>query len=60
VLLRTSGWLVRGKFSGITSSSETEAMLTWLPSIVSLVLGAQPGKVYNSLRIISSRLKERF
>ncbi|KAK1759164.1 Pre-rRNA-processing protein PNO1 [Echria macrotheca] len=29
-------------------------------SIVSLVLGAQPGKVYNSLRIISSRMKERF
>ncbi|KAK3361192.1 hypothetical protein B0T24DRAFT_539564 [Lasiosphaeria ovina] len=29
-------------------------------SIVSLVLGAQPGKVYNSLRIIASRIKERF
>ncbi|KAH6856849.1 hypothetical protein B0I37DRAFT_368564 [Chaetomium sp. MPI-CAGE-AT-0009] len=29
-------------------------------SIVSLVLGAQPGKVYNSLRIIASRMKERF
>ncbi|KAK0620943.1 hypothetical protein B0T14DRAFT_429759 [Immersiella caudata] len=29
-------------------------------SVVSLVLGAQPGKVYNNLRIISSRLKERF
>jgi RNA-binding protein PNO1 len=35
---------------------------TWLtlPSIVSLVLGAQPGKVYNGLRIIASRMKERF
>jgi len=29
-------------------------------SIVSLVLGAQPGKVYNNLRIIASRMKERF
>ncbi|KAL2120377.1 hypothetical protein VTJ04DRAFT_4403 [Mycothermus thermophilus] len=29
-------------------------------SIVSLVLGSQPGKVYNNLRIIASRLKERF
>ncbi|KAK3389499.1 hypothetical protein B0H63DRAFT_463791 [Podospora didyma] len=29
-------------------------------SIVSLVLGAQPGKVYNNLRIIASRIKERF
>ncbi|KAK5652073.1 hypothetical protein OQA88_10849 [Cercophora sp. LCS_1] len=29
-------------------------------SVVSLVLGAQPGKVYNNLRIISSRMKERF
>jgi RNA-binding protein PNO1 len=31
-----------------------------LRSIVSLVLGAQPGKVYNSLRIIAGRMKERF
>lgn len=30
------------------------------PSIVTLVLGAQPGKVYNNLRIIASRMKERF
>ncbi|KAL2021324.1 hypothetical protein VTK56DRAFT_7295 [Thermocarpiscus australiensis] len=29
-------------------------------SIVSLVLGQQPGKVYNNLRIIASRMKERF
>ncbi|KAK4227448.1 hypothetical protein QBC38DRAFT_477853 [Podospora fimiseda] len=29
-------------------------------SIVSLVLGAQPGKVYNNLRIIAGRMKERF
>ncbi|KAK3352817.1 hypothetical protein B0T25DRAFT_542851 [Lasiosphaeria hispida] len=29
-------------------------------SVVSLVLGAQPGKVYNSLRIIASRIKERY
>ncbi|KAK4215307.1 hypothetical protein QBC37DRAFT_419365 [Rhypophila decipiens] len=29
-------------------------------SIVSLVLGSQPGKVYNSLRIIAGRMKERF
>jgi hypothetical protein len=33
---------------------------TLLCSIVSLVLGAQPGKVYNNLRIIASRMKERF
>jgi len=29
-------------------------------SVVSLVLGHQPGKVYNSLRIIASRMKERY
>jgi len=29
-------------------------------SIVSLVLGSQPGKVYNNLRIIAGRMKERF
>lgn len=29
-------------------------------SIVSLVLGSQPGKVYNGLRIMASRMKERF
>lgn len=29
-------------------------------TIVSLILGAPPGKVYGNLRIISSRLKERF
>jgi RNA-binding protein PNO1 len=29
-------------------------------SIVSLVLGAQPGKVYNNLRIMAGRMKERF
>ncbi|KAF2405335.1 pre-rRNA-processing protein PNO1 [Trichodelitschia bisporula] len=29
-------------------------------SIVSLILGAPPGKVYNSLRTVSARMKERF
>lgn len=29
-------------------------------SVVSLILGHQPGKVYNNLRIIASRQKERF
>ncbi|KAF2996374.1 hypothetical protein G7054_g10457 [Neopestalotiopsis clavispora] len=29
-------------------------------SIVSLILGKQPGKVYNGLRIVASRMKERF
>ncbi|KAI0168691.1 hypothetical protein BJ166DRAFT_523072 [Pestalotiopsis sp. NC0098] len=29
-------------------------------SIVSLILGKQPGKVYNGLRVVASRMKERF
>ncbi|KAH8675462.1 pre-rRNA-processing protein-like protein pno1 [Xylariales sp. PMI_506] len=29
-------------------------------SIVSLILGKQPGKVYNGLRTVASRMKERF
>ncbi|RYP04194.1 hypothetical protein DL765_010277 [Monosporascus sp. GIB2] len=29
-------------------------------SIVSLILGKPPGKVYNNLRTVSSRMKERF
>jgi RNA-binding protein PNO1 len=29
-------------------------------SIESLILGAPPGKVYNALRTVSSRMKERF
>jgi len=41
-------------------SYECGLLLTLASSIVSLVLGAQPGKVYNNLRIIASRMKERF
>lgn len=37
-----------------------ETCANLISSIVSLVLGAQPGKVYNSLRIIASRIKERY
>lgn len=29
-------------------------------AIVSLILGKQPGKVYNGLRTVASRMKERF
>lgn len=29
-------------------------------SIVSLILGKPPGKVYNNLRTVSARMKERF
>jgi RNA-binding protein PNO1 len=29
-------------------------------SVVSLILGAPPGKVYNNLRTVSARMKERF
>jgi RNA-binding protein PNO1 len=29
-------------------------------AIVSLVLGSPPGKVYNNLRKVSSRMKDRF
>jgi hypothetical protein len=46
----------------VTSGAQAEEIThaNSVPSVVSLVLGAQPGKVYNNLRIISSRLKERF
>ena len=29
-------------------------------AVVSLILGAQPGKVYGNLRTVASRMKERF
>jgi RNA-binding protein PNO1 len=29
-------------------------------SVVSLILGKPPGKVYNNLRTVSARMKERF
>jgi hypothetical protein len=29
-------------------------------SVVSLILGAPPGKVYHNLRTVSARMKERF
>ena len=29
-------------------------------SLVSLILGSPPGKVYNGLRIVAARLHERF
>lgn len=40
--------------------SRERAGLTARFSIVSLVLGQQPGKAFNSLRIIAGRMKERF
>jgi RNA-binding protein PNO1 len=42
---------ILGAFNNIRAARE---------SVVSLILGAPPGKVYNSLRIISARMKERF
>jgi len=41
---------ILGAFENIAKARE---------SISSLILGAQPGKVYNNLRIIQSRMKER-
>lgn len=57
VPLKTLAWLVRGLSPVL--DREKVSLLT-PPSIVSLVLGAQPGKVYNNLRIMASRMKERF
>jgi rRNA processing protein Krr1/Pno1 len=57
VLLRTSAWLVRGETLFLFARLQPQLTVC---SIVSLVLGAQPGKVYNNLRIIASRMKERF
>lgn len=51
VVLADSKIHILGGFSNIKIARET---------IVSLILGAPPGKVYGNLRIISSRMKERF
>lgn len=51
VVLADSKIHILGGFENIKIARET---------IVSLILGAPPGKVYGNLRIISSRLKERF
>ncbi|KAA8916580.1 hypothetical protein TRICI_001206 [Trichomonascus ciferrii] len=51
VVLADSTIHILGGFSNIKIARET---------IVSLILGAPPGKVYGNLRIISSRMKERY
>ncbi|KAF5094403.1 hypothetical protein D0Z00_003553 [Geotrichum galactomycetum] len=51
VVLADSKIHILGGFENIKIARET---------IVSLILGAPPGKIYGNLRIISSRLKERF
>ncbi|KAK0666473.1 hypothetical protein QBC41DRAFT_325676 [Cercophora samala] len=51
VVLAGSRVHILGAFENITMARE---------SIVSLVLGQQPGKAFNSLRIIAGRMKERF
>lgn len=51
VVLADSKIHILGGFSNIKIARET---------IVSLILGAPPGKVYGNLRIISSRMKERY
>lgn len=51
VVLADSKIHILGGFDNIKIARET---------IVSLILGAPPGKVYGNLRIISSRMKERF
>jgi RNA-binding protein PNO1 len=51
VVLADSKIHILGGFANIKIARET---------IVSLILGAPPGKVYGNLRIISSRMKERF
>ncbi|CAN6614479.1 pre-rRNA-processing protein Pno1p [Trichomonascus vanleenenianus] len=51
VVLADSKIHILGGFNNIKIARET---------IVSLILGAPPGKVYGNLRTISSRMKERF
>jgi RNA-binding protein PNO1 len=51
VVLADSKIHILGGFSNIKIARET---------IVSLILGAPPGKVYGNLRVIASRLKERY
>ncbi|CAJ2501160.1 Uu.00g040130.m01.CDS01 [Anthostomella pinea] len=51
IVLADSRIHILGAFKNIGIARET---------VVSLILGAPPGKVYNNLRTISSRMKERF
>lgn len=51
IVLADSKISILGKFKDIHIARE---------SIVSLILGKPPGKVYNSLRTVSARMKERF
>lgn len=51
VVLADSTIHILGGFSNIKIARET---------IVSLILGAPPGKIYGNLRVISSRMKERY
>lgn len=67
IVLAGSRIHILGAFENIGMARERYVLELWYrtmtlteASVVSLVLGAQPGKVYNSLRIISSRMKERF
>ncbi|KAB5539516.1 hypothetical protein GE09DRAFT_320491 [Coniochaeta sp. 2T2.1] len=51
IVLADSKISILGSFKNIHMARE---------SIVSLILGKPPGKVYNSLRTVSARMKERF
>jgi RNA-binding protein PNO1 len=51
IVLADSKVHIMGSFQNIRIARET---------VVSLVLGAPPGKIYNNLRIISRRMKESF
>ena len=51
VVLADSKIHILGAFQNIRIARE---------SIVSLILGAPPGKVYGNLRTVASRMKERF
>ncbi|VVT56300.1 uncharacterized protein SAPINGB_P004944 [Magnusiomyces paraingens] len=51
IVLANSKIHILGGFENVKIARET---------VVSLILGAPPGKIYGNLRIISSRLKERY
>lgn len=51
IVLADSKVHIMGSFQNIRIARET---------VVSLVLGAPPGKIYNNLKIISRRMKESF
>ena len=43
-----------------TSWEATRTFQIARASVCNLILGKQPGKVYNNLRAVSARMKERF